>query len=108
MYNKYKIILVSFPFTNLSGDKIRPAVIISDKIIGDDIVVAFISSSVKKLFTFDIKIKKTDKNGLKKNSVIKTSKIATIDKKVVLGEIGETESILRRKIDNNLKKVLGL
>jgi len=108
MYKKYKIILTPFPFTDLSASKIRPAIIISSKIFGDDVVVSFISSETKGASVLDIKIKKTKINGLKKNSIIKISKIATLDKKIILGEIGEVDSNLKKKIDSSLKKIFGL
>ena len=108
MYKKYKIILTPFPFTDLSASKVRPAVIISKGSIGDDVVVSFISSEKSKNSSFNIGIKKTEINGLKLNSTIKLSKIATIDKKIILGELGELDDNLKGKIDGNLKKVFAL
>ncbi len=108
MYKKYKIVLVPFPFTDLSTSKIRPAVIISHNLLGGDVVTSFISSEIEKVSVSDVKIKKTEVNGLKKNSVIKISKIATLDKKTILGEIGEVDNNLKKKIDHNLKKVFDL
>ena len=101
MYKKFKIILVPFPFTDLSNYKIRPAIIVSSNVLGSDIIVAFMSSTTKKMSFGDIKIKKTDKNGLKINSIVKISKLATLDKKIILGEIGEVDEILKKKIDQN-------
>lgn len=40
------IVLVPFPFTDLSGHKVRPAVIVSPDPVGVDILLAFISSVV--------------------------------------------------------------
>lgn len=41
------IILTAFPFTDLQGNRVRPAIIISsDKRRGDDVIVAFISSVI--------------------------------------------------------------
>ncbi len=108
MYRKYKIILVPFPFTDLSTSKIRPAVIISNNLFGGDVIASFISSEIKKVLGLDVRIKKTEINGLKKDSVIKISKVATLDKKIILGEIGEVDDNLKKKIDNNLKKVFAL
>ncbi len=39
------IVLVSFPFTDLTARKVRPAVIVSPDPQGLDVLVAFISSS---------------------------------------------------------------
>lgn len=36
------IVLVPFPFTDLTGEKVRPAVIVSPDPVGEDIVLAFL------------------------------------------------------------------
>ncbi|MDH4137203.1 MAG: type II toxin-antitoxin system PemK/MazF family toxin [Anaerolineae bacterium] len=40
------IILVPFSFTDLSGQKVRPALIISPNPVGNDILLAFIPSVI--------------------------------------------------------------
>ena len=44
MPKKGAVILVPFPFTDLSENKVRPAVVLSCAMKGEDVVVAFISS----------------------------------------------------------------
>ena len=84
MFNFGKVILVPFPFTDLSGYKVRPAVVISNKNSGEDIILAFISTNTKKKRRFEVFVKMNEKNGLKADSVVLVSKIATLEKKVVL------------------------
>ena len=95
---KGKIILVPFPFTDLSGQKVRPAVVLHSNKRGDDFIVCFISSKKNtKAGLFDIKVKKTSQNGLKNDSIIKVLKIATLEKKIALGEIGSLDQKIDRK-----------
>ena len=113
MYKKGKIVLIPFPFTDLSNSKIRPAVIVSNFLRGDDVVVSFISSlKTKRLQKTDLVIKNNDKNfpqtGLKTNSVVKVGKIATLDKKTILGEIGKLDLDTQKKIDSKIKILFGL
>lgn len=113
MYKKGKIILVPFPFTDLSASKVRPAAIISYGAIGDDVVVAFISSQkLARQQKFDILLEESDVSfghtGLKTASVIKISKIATLDKKIILGEIGEFDGLIINKINQRLKALFNL
>lgn len=91
MYKQGTIALVAFPFTDLSGSKVRPALIISKAPVGDDVIVAFISSNTKKKNKFDVFVKKNTLNGLKSDSVVRVSKIATLEKKILLGELGKLE-----------------
>ena len=103
MYNFGKIVLIPFPFTDLSDTKIRPAVIISNKPIGDDVVVAFISTNIKKKERFGVFLKMNNKNGLKADSVVMISKIATLEKKTILGEIGELSNSEMAQVRDKIK-----
>ena len=81
--NKVDIVLVSYPFTNLTGSKFRPAVILYDA--SQDFTACFITTQVDKKESTDIMIKTNKINGLKRDSLIRTSKIATIDKQLAIG-----------------------
>ncbi|MEK7453266.1 MAG: type II toxin-antitoxin system PemK/MazF family toxin [Patescibacteria group bacterium] len=108
MFKRGKIVLIPFPFSDLSGVKVRPAVIVSDDLSGSDIIVVFISSIITKINKkTDIKILASQNSfkgtGLKTSSVIKVSKIATLDKKIILGEIGEIDKSIEKEINKKLK-----
>ena len=102
------IVLVPFPFSDLSGQKIRPALILSKQNKSSDIVVVFITSKLKTNKGNLIEVKPTKQNGLKTASTIICDKIATLDKKIILGAIGVLEKEDQVKVDTNLKQVLGL
>ncbi|MEX0811248.1 MAG: type II toxin-antitoxin system PemK/MazF family toxin [Chitinophagales bacterium] len=76
--NKGDLVLIPFPFTDLSGSKIRPALVLANGKL--DITVTFISTQLKWKEETDVLLKPSKKNGLKKDSLIRLSKIATIDK----------------------------
>src|SRR5437016_4154745 len=102
------IVLTPFPFTDLSGNKVRPALILGTQPGGDDVTVCFISSVFPvKVHKFDILIDVKDKNfkqtGLKLKSVIKIVKIATLDKAVILGKIGTLKAKNMRRVKEVLK-----
>ncbi len=99
------IVLIPFPFSNLSGQKIRPALILSKGSKTSDIIVVFITSKTK---TVGIPVVPTKNNGLKVTSEIICDKIATLDKKIVLGSIGRLEEETLTKVDVVLRKILGL
>lgn len=83
---KGDIVLIPFPFTDLTGLKNRPALVLISA--EDDVTVAFISSQIKSYSETDIQIQTSVINGLKKTSVIKISKLATLEKDLVLGKLG--------------------
>ena len=103
---KGDIILLSFPFTDLKGTKIRPALIL---VVSDlDVVVAFITTQFKWKNPYDILLEPNDSNGLKKTSLLRLSKITTMDKDLILGKLGELDSLDMQNINNNLIKIINL
>ncbi|MFA6294961.1 MAG: type II toxin-antitoxin system PemK/MazF family toxin [Candidatus Paceibacterota bacterium] len=103
---KGTIVLIPFPFTDLSSQKIRPALVLHNQANGEDCIVSFISSnSSKKVGQYEICVIPTKNNGLKVNSVIKVNKIATLQKKTIIGELGKLESMLIKELDVKLKNL---
>lgn len=103
---KGDLILIPFPFTDLTGNKNRPAlVLVSSKL---DITVAFISTKLKWKEKTDILLEPGKENGLKKESLIRLSKLATIDKDLALGKLGKINYASIILVNNNLKKILKL
>jgi mRNA interferase MazF len=80
---KGDIVLIIFPFTDLSGSKLRPAVILSDN--GADLTVCFVTTQVQWQEPTDVLLFPNMINGLKKQSLIRTSKISTLDRKLAKG-----------------------
>lgn len=74
---KRDIVLISFPFTDYSGAKVRPAVILIETEF--DVTVAFITSQLKWKEKFDVVLQPAIENGLKQTSLIRITKLATID-----------------------------
>jgi len=106
------IVLVKFPFTDFTSEKLRPALIIS-KNNKNDVCVAFISSVIPLyLEETDFILTKGDKDfsstGLKKDSVFRMRKIATVDKNIIVGKLGNLSKELQSKLDKRLKIVFGL
>jgi mRNA interferase MazF len=73
-----------------------------------DVIVAFITTQFKWQNPYDILLEPNDRNGLKKTSLIRLSKITTIDKDLILGKLGELDSVDLQNINNNLVKILNL
>lgn len=102
------IVLIPFPFSDLSGQKIRPALVLSKPHKGSDIIVVFITTKHKSGKDFAITVSPTKQNGIKVKSVIVCDKIATLDKKIVLGCIGKLELSVQAEVNEALVQVLEL
>jgi mRNA interferase MazF len=82
------IVLARFPFTDLSGDKRRPALIVSrDNERRADVVVCFITS-VPRMGPDMAPIDATAGTGLKVPSTVRFDKLATLEKSVIAGHVG--------------------
>jgi mRNA interferase MazF len=92
--HKGDIVLIPFPYTNLSGQKLRPAVILN--VSNNDIIACFITSQLHWQEPTDVVLVPNKTNGLKIQSLLRTSKIATLHQSLVrglLGRLTESETI---------------
>ena len=96
---KGDIILVTFPFTNLSDSKLRPAVILFESNL--DFTACFITTQIQWQEPTDVLLLPNQNNGLRKESLIRTNKIATIDRQLAKGLLGKLNN--EELLDLNLK-----
>ncbi|MEI9965189.1 MAG: type II toxin-antitoxin system PemK/MazF family toxin [Caulobacteraceae bacterium] len=93
MYEFGDVVLTRFPFTDLSGGKMRPALVVSrDNARRSDLVLAFITSNVR--FEDDpdvLLLAPSAANGLKTRSFVRFDKLATLEMGVIVGKLGEAE-----------------
>lgn len=101
---KGDIILVPFPFTNLEGSKIRPALVLISSDI--DVTIAFITTQFNWIDESCVAIEASIENGLKKNSLIRLNKLASVDNNLALGKIGKLQLKDIVQINAQLKKIL--
>jgi len=108
---KGKIVLVPFPFTDLTAAKLRPALVLYE---GEkDVILAFISSKIPdNVSDLDVLILSSQngfiKTGLKTDSIIRLDKLATILKDLVVGELGEIDDSIKQEINDKLIKIIRL
>jgi mRNA interferase MazF len=83
------IVLTRFPFTDLSGDKRRPALVVSrDNYRRADLVACFITS-MPRTGPNMAAIAPTPGTGLKVPSVVRFDKLATLGPAVITGKLGD-------------------
>ena len=101
---KGDIVLIPFPFTDLNGNKLRPALILIET--GLDLTVSFITTQLQWQESTDILLNPDNYNGIKKSSIIRLSKIATIDRSLALGKIGNINPNSLPELNKKLKVLL--
>jgi len=110
------VILISFPFTDLSGQKVRPALIVG-RPSGDDVIVAFIGSRVgsaalQPIHQAEHLLEPADpefaSTGLKAPSVIRANKLATLHRRIVRRRLGHIGPRTESGVASCLRHVFGL
>lgn len=99
------IVVVPFPFSDLSNSKRRPALVLAD-LVGDDIILCQITSQFNR-DPYAIKLHNEDfeTGSLKKDSNIRPNRIFTADKKIILYKVG---AINNQKFNEVTDKLNGL
>jgi len=85
---KATIVIINFPFSDLSGTKKRPALVVADW-GGEDVILAQITSITNK-DAYAIELKNDDivNGSLMKTSFIRANKLFTADKRIFLQQAG--------------------
>lgn len=108
------VVLTPFPFTDLSGQKVRPALVVSrsDR-PGPDVLLAFMTSKrPPTLAQSDLVVDNGHadfaRTGLKVSSVVKLDKLVTVEQAILLGELGEFSASLLHEVNEKLRHALEL
>lgn len=111
---KYSLVLVPFPFDDLSSSKVRPAVCLTDEILPyNHIVLAFITSRLptnpsETDLVIDANDEDFDHTGLKVSSTILLHRLATISKSIIRKKLGELSPSYQRAVEERLIKLFEL
>ncbi|MBI3616827.1 MAG: type II toxin-antitoxin system PemK/MazF family toxin [Candidatus Omnitrophica bacterium] len=113
--NRGDLILIKYPFSNLQGTKVRPALVISSDRLNKhnrDALFILITSNTSNQQAVDYLIDQQhpdfQKTGLKRPSLIKVDKIVCLMKSLAKRKLGTISRPIQSDIDNILKDVLGL
>jgi mRNA interferase MazF len=106
-------VLTQFPFTDLSGTAVRPALVVSARLIGQDLILAGISSvirgsAVSTHVLVDTLHAEFPQTGLRVASVLRLHKLAAVESKVVMRRLGRIGPQLQTDVDRVPRVVLGL
>ena len=108
MFKFGDIVLVPFPFTDLSSAKLRPALVVSkDGGIGDDVIVCFITSNLTKKVAHQLVLESNNHTGLKVQSAVRFHRIATLRKSIIVGKLGYVDQTLLQKHRSVFAEVFG-
>ncbi len=95
--NKHDIVLINFPFGDLSTTKLRPALIIAEP-KGENLVLCQITTKRRNIQDFEIPLsKKATEGNIKFDSYIYVDMLFTLHKELVLKKIGNIKTETTKK-----------
>jgi len=112
--NKGDIILITFPFSDLTSTKVRPVLVLSpEDPKQQDFIVALITSNIiRSILISDHLLLTSDSDfagtGLKTDSVIRMSKLHNLRKSLAKKRLGKVSGELMKKLEKKLLLAFGL
>jgi mRNA interferase MazF len=106
-YSKNEIILVRYPFSDLSGSKVRPAVVINAPHSSNDLMIVPLTSRISSLLSGEFVLSNWKEAGLNTPTAAKRG-IFTVQNNFVIKIVGKLESPDSKKLENSLRFWLGL
>ena len=113
-YSRGDVVLVPFPFTDMTFVKKRPGVIISTwqyNFEHDDVIVMAISSKKNYQQPTDEMVvidgSRLSQCGLLNDSVIRVDKLFTIQKLLIIKKLGTVPPILLEQVTTKLNNIIG-
>lgn len=107
--------LVDYPFSDRTGSKVRPALIVQSDNLNQriaDTILAAISRSTHRASTtqlfVDISTPEGRQTGLRQNSMIQCENLLTFDRRFIITKIGELPAPLLRQVEHCLRIALDL
>lgn len=105
-YSKNSIILVRYPFSDLSDSKVRPAVIVSAAHISRDIIIVPLTSKTSSLLLGEFVLSDWSAAGLNVPTAVKRG-LYTIESQLIIKVIGRLSKADVQKLQNSLQSWLG-
>ena len=105
-YNKKDIILVPFPFSELTYAKKRPALILASIPTRNELICMMLTSTKKTDPVVDVAIDNLAGTGLPKPTVARTSRLFTLKSSIVNKRIGRINDIEYKTVIDKLMQLL--
>jgi mRNA interferase MazF len=105
-YSKNDVIIVRYPFSDISSSKVRPAVVISAPHVSEDVFVIPLTSGTISLLAGEFVLADWAKAGLNVETAVKRG-IYTVNKKLIIKKVGKLSTSDFKRLESSLREWLG-
>ena len=106
-YSKPEIVLVRYPFSDLTSSKVRPAVVVNAAHTSQDLFLVALTSKTSGLLSGEFILTEWKKAGLNVETAVKRG-IYTIKETLVRKRVGKLEDADAEQLDKSLRSWLNL
>ena len=106
-YSKSEVVLLRYPFSDLSGSKVRPAIVINAPHASQDVIVVPLTSKIAPLLAGEFILSDWNNAGLNVPSAVKRG-VYTVHQSLVVKFIGRLSDIDANSLEISLRDWLGL
>lgn len=106
-YSKGDIVLVRYPFSDLTGVKVRPAIVVNAPHVSQDLLIVPLTSRATSLLPGEFLLADWQQAGLNIPSAVKRG-LYTIQEQLCLKTVGHLTAKDQEQLDRSLRQWLGL
>ena len=103
---KGDVVVVPFPFSDLTRSKRRPALVLTE-LTGDDLILCQITSqNIRDVYSIDLCDNDFESGGLNKPSNVRPNRLFTADRQIVLYKAGHLKNAKIQNVVDALIEIL--
>ncbi len=106
-YSSSQVVMAHYPFTNLSGTKVRPSVVVSAPHVSRDVFVVPLTGKITGLLPGEFVLSDWQQAGLNIASAVKRG-IFAMDENVIVKLVGKLSVADAARLEQSLRDWLGL
>ncbi len=106
-YSENEVVLIRYPFSDLSNTKIRPAVVVNAPHISRDLFLVALTSKTSSLLPGEFVLNDWSAAGLNVKTSVKRG-IFTVHDRLVLKSVGSLSTVDSTELERSLRHWLGL
>jgi mRNA interferase MazF len=101
-FSKNEIVLVRYPFSDLTNFKVRPAVVVNSQHVSKDLFIVALTSKTQSLITGEFVLSEWQNAGLNVATALKRG-VFTIHEKLVLKTVGALGTTDAENLEKSLR-----
>jgi mRNA interferase MazF len=106
-YSRSEVVVVRYPFSNLSGSKVRPGIVVNAPHTSQDVFIVPLTSKVSSLLAGEFMLSDWKQAGLNVPSAVKRG-LYTVHQSLVVQAVGRVSNSDNAILEQSLRDWLGL